>query len=375
MINKNLTANKRNSLIYSFNFILLSAVLIASAFFSSAAYCAPSPADSEEVSSEARDAFLSNAEFEKAKSVIDNFLKALLAGDKSYERYTTPEVGEECIGNFYMVDKYIIKNYKRTLSVNNYGEAACVYDGGDETVRQEFNLIKNSDGELKINSISEKRYIKMNENRRKCYLNTRAVYKTASLLQVLYENMQLPSMVDFELLKSKKLLNEPVSCPSNGTISIAIDKNNDSQNNEVIARCSIHGDFFELYKLDDKLSMDYDKYNLKIDKDEEAILNRIGGELYKAFVKLQPVEDAFYAQYEKQNTSEMFRLLNQALTVDKRLGNMYITLIRAFRAAGNEKSAREIYDMAIKVYPEWEELKNVLNEKQAALDGGDDIED
>ncbi|HOD39398.1 MAG TPA: hypothetical protein PKL57_02470, partial [Candidatus Wallbacteria bacterium] len=142
-----------------------------------------------------------------------------------------------------------------------------------------------------------------------------------------------------------------------------------------IARCSIHGDFFELYKLDDKLSMDYDKYNQKIDKDEESILNRISGELYKAFVKLQPIEDAFYAQYEKQNTSEMFRLLNQALTVDKRLGNMYITLIRAFRAAGNEKSAHEIYDMAIKVYPGWEELKNVLNEKQAALDGGDDIED
>ncbi len=341
----------------------------------SASYCAQSQAGNEDAPSEARDAFLSNAEFDKAKAAVDNFLNALLAGDKSYERFITPEVGEECISNFYMVDKYIIKNYKRSISVNNYGEAACVYEGGDETVRQEFNLIKNADGELKINSISEKRYIKMNENRRKCYLNTRAVYKTASLLQILYENMQLPAKVDFELLKSKKLLNEPVSCPSNGTISITIDKNNDSQNNEVIARCSIHGDFFELYKLDDKLSMDYDKYNQKIDKDEESILNRISGELYKAFVKLQPIEDAFYAQYEKQNTSEMFRLLNQALTVDKRLGNMYITLIRAFRAAGNEKSAHEIYDMAIKVYPGWEELKNVLNEKQAALDGGDDIED
>jgi hypothetical protein len=349
-------------------------VMLAAACGSAAPGAAQQPPEGEDAGSEAREAFLPSSDFSRASAVIDEFLKSLLESGSNYERFVTTEIGGECVNNFYMIDRHIIKNYKRAITVNGFGEASCVYDGDGETIKQEFNLVKNAGGELKINSISEKRYIKMNDARRQCYLNSRAVYKAASLLQVLYEDMQLPAKVDFELLKTKGLLADGVSCPRSAEITLSVDRNNDSQNYEVIARCSMHGDFFELYKLDDKLAMNFDKYNAMIDKDEEAILNRIGGVLYKAFLKIQPVEDAFYAQYEKQNTAEMFKLLNQALTIDKRLGNMYITLIRAYRAAGNEKSAREIFDMAAKVYPGWAELSNALSEKQVSPDG-DDIED
>lgn len=356
---------------------LTAAIVIAvtAACCCAAPVAALQPPEGEDAGSEAREAFLPASDFSRASAVIDEFLKSLLESGSNYERFVTTEIGGECVNNFYMIDRHIIKNYKRAITVNGFGEASCVYEGDGETIKQEFNLVKNAGGELKINSISEKRYIKMNGARRQCYLNTRAVYKAASLLQVLYEDMQLPAKVDFALLKTKGLLAEGVSCPMSAEITLGVDKNNDSQNNEVIARCSVHGDFFELYKLDDKLTMDLDKYNAMIDKDEEAILNRIGGPLYKAFLKIQPVEDAFYAQYEKQNAAEMFKLLNQALTIDKRLGNMYITLIRAYRAAGNEKAARAIYDMAAKVYPGWVELRNSLSEKLLSPDGDDDIEE
>jgi len=342
------------------------------------AYCASDAAgDTEEAALEYREAFLAKQDFAKASALIDDFLKSLVNKDKSYERFVTVEIGEDCVNNFYMIDRNIIKNYKRSITVNSYGEASCVYEGNGEIIKQEFILIKNEEGALKINSVSEKRYVTMDAGRRGCYLNTRAVYKAASLLPVLYENMQLPETVSFELLKKQKLLKEEVKCPQNANIFISIDKNSESQNYEVIARCALHGDFFELYKLDDKISADYEKYNQQIDKDEEAIMKRIGGPLYEAFLKIQPIEDAFYEQYERQNPAEMLKHLNRALVIDKRLGNMYITLIRAYRAANDEKSAREIYDMAIKVYPRWEDLKNVFDEKNISPDdGGDDeIED
>lgn len=340
------------------------------------AYCLSDAAgDTEEAALEYREAFLSKDDLNKASALIDDFLKSLISKDKSYERFVTVEIGEDCVNNFYMIDLNIIKNYKRSITVNSYGEATCVYEGGREIIKQEFTLVKNEDGAIKINSISEKRYVTMNASRRECYLNTRAVYKAASLLPVLYENMQLPETVSFELLKKEKLLKEEVKCPQNANIFISIDKNSESQNYEVIARCALHGDFFELYKLDDKIAADYEKYNQQIDKDEQAVIKRIGGELYEAFLKIQPIEDAFYEQYERQNPSEMLKHLNRALAIDKRLGNMYITLIRAYRAAKDEKSARAIYDMAVKVYPRWEELKSVFDEKNISPDdGGDDDE-
>lgn len=352
------------------------AVMFALFIFSAAAYASAAgpAAETDDGGSEAREAFLAQADLAKASALVDDFLQSLLSPGNGYERYVTTEIGSECVNNFYMIDRHIIKNYKRSITVNAYGEAVCVYEGDGEIIKQEFNLVKNADG-VRINSISEKRYVKMNEHRRQCYLNTRAVYKAASLLQVLYDDMQLPEKVSFDLLKEKGLLSDSVSCPRGADIKVLVDRNIDSQNYEVIARCSMHGDFFELYKLDDKLAMDFDKYNAGIDRDEDAILSRIGGPLYKAFLKLQPIEDAFYSQYEKQNTSEMFKYLNQALAVDKRLGNMYLTLIRAFRAAGNEKSAREVYDMASKVYPRWAELKNSLTEKSVSPDGDDEIDD
>ncbi len=324
--------------------------------------------ENDETSIEYKEAFLTtNSEINNASAIIENFLKSTLAGDKSYERYVTPEIGDECINNFYMIDRNIIKNYKCSIKVNNYGEAACLYEGDDETIKQEFNLIKTTEGALKINSISEKRYIKMNAGRRTCYLNTRAVYKAASLLPVLYPNMLLPDKVDFDLLETKKLLKEKIVCPQGGKITISIEKNNDSQNYEVIARCSLHGDFFELYKLDDKISLDYDNYNKQIDHDEQIVLKRIGGDLYSSFLKLQPIEDAFYAQYERQNVSEMNTKINQALAIDKRLGNMYLTMIRAYRAADDEKSAHDMQAAALKVYPECNELKNIFNEKKPSF--------
>lgn len=380
-INKN---NENNSVANSMMPLKILDILLLALFFALAcnpagmAYCASDAAgDTEEAAVEYREAFLAKQDFTKASALIEDFLKSLVNKDKTYERFVTAEIGEDCVNNFYMIDRNIIKNYKRSIVVNNYGEASCVYEGNGEIIKQEFILIKNEEGALKINSVSEKRYVTMDAGRRGCYLNTRAVYKAASLLPVLYENMQLPETVSFELLKKQKLLNEEVKCPQNASIFISIDKNSESQNYEVIARCALHGDFFELYKLDDKLAADYEKYNQQIDKDEEAIMKRIGGPLYEAFLKIQPIEDAFYEQYERQNPSEMLKHLNRALAIDKRLGNMYITLIRAYRAANDEKSARGIYDMAVKVYPRWEDLKNVFNEKNISPDdGGDDeIED
>lgn len=379
---RNYKGSKNNSEFNSAPPLKLINILLLALFFAlacapaGAAYCAPdAPPDTEEAAAEYKEAFLTKQDYAKASALLEDFLKSLVNKDKSYERYATAEIGEDCVNNFYMIDRNIIKNYKRSITVNNYGEASCIYDGDGEVIKQEFTLIKNEEGALKINSISEKRYIKMNSARRSCHLNTRAVYKAASLLPVLYENMRLPETVGFELLKKQKLLKAEVKCPQNANIFITVDKNSESQNYEVIARCAVHGDFFELYKLDDKISADYEKYNRQIDKDEEAVMKRIGGTLYEAFLKIQPVEDAFYEQYERQNPSEMLRHLKRALVIDKRLGNMYITIIRAFRAANNEKSAREIYDMAVKVYPRWEELKNVFNEKNISPDdGGDDDE-
>ncbi len=395
MVKKSLTGNKKNSEnknknnktennsgmnsilpLKNLNILLLALFFALVCNPARTAYCLPDAAgDTEEAALEYREAFLSKDDFNKASASIDAFLKSLINKDKSYERFVTAEIGEDCVNNFYMIDLNIIKNYKRSITVNSYGEATCVYEGGGEIIKQEFTLVKNEDGAIKINSISEKRYVTMNASRRECYLNTRAVYKAASLLPVLYENMQLPETVSFELLKKEKLLKEDIKCPQNADIFISIDKNSESQNYEVIARCALHGDFFELYKLDDKIAADYEKYNQQIDKDEQAVIKRIGGELYEAFLKIQPIEDAFYEQYERQNPSEMLKHLNRALVIDKRLGNMYITLIRAYRAAKDEKSARTIYDMAVKVYPRWEELKNVFNEKNISPDdGGDDDE-
>lgn len=393
MVKKSLTGNKKNNENINKNMVNNSGmnsilplknlnILLLALFFAlvcnpaRTAYCLPDAAgDTEEAALEYREAFLSKDDFNKASASIDDFLKSLINKDKSYERFVTAEIGEDCVNNFYMIDLNIIKNYKRSITVNSYGEATCVYEGGGEIIKQEFTLVKNEDGAIKINSISEKRYVTMNASRRECYLNTRAVYKAASLLPVLYENMQLPETVSFELLKKEKLLKEDVKCPQNADIFISIDKNSESQNYEVIARCALHGDFFELYKLDDKIAADYEKYNQQIDKDEQAVIKRIGGELYEAFLKIQPIEDAFYEQYERQNPSEMLKHLNRALVIDKRLGNMYITLIRAYRAAKDDKSARTIYDMAVKVYPRWEDLKNVFNEKNISPDdGGDDDE-
>ncbi len=365
-----------NSPLILLNIFLLSVFIVLARIPAGPAYCASNePSDTEEAAPEYKEAFLAKQDYAKASALLEAFLKSAVNKDKSYQRYVTSEIGEDCVNNFYMIDSNIIKNYKRSITVNSYGELSCKYEGGGEVIKQEFTLIKNEEGDLKINSISEKRYIKMNSARRACYLNTRAVYKAASLLPVLYENMQLPELVSFELLKKYKLLKEEVKCPQNADIFITVDKNSESQNYEVIARCAVHGDFFELYKLDDKLAADYEKYNQQIDKDELAVIKRIGGTLYEAFLKIQPIEDAFYEQYERQNPAEMLKHLNRALVIDKRLGNMYITLIRAFRAANNEKAAREIYDMAIKVYPLWQELKNVFNEKNISYDDiGDDDE-
>lgn len=348
--------------------ILLIAFILSfnlSSFFARPAITA---GDAEESAAESKEVILKNEDLAQSKKIIDDYLNSLNLSDKSYERYITTELTDEYIQNSYMVDKYIIKNYKRNIETNINGDAVCIYEGDGEIIKQEFGLIKNHDGEIKVNSMSEKRYQKMNAKRRECYLNTRAVYKIASLLQVFYPDMQLPSSVDFELLKSKALLDGGITCPSSGTLSIGIVKNADSQNYEVLVHCSVHGDFFELYKLDEKLKVDFDKYNKDIDSDEESVLKKISGASYKSFQKIQPIEDAFYAAFEKQNIVEMFNFFNQALTIDTRLGNIYLTMIRAYKTVKNDKGASEIYNMAIKVYPNWEELKNVLSEKNAAED-------
>jgi len=313
------------------------------------------------------------SETRAAASIVKEFLDSLAAGDKNHEKLISTEITEVDLHNNYFIDRYILKNYKRAVEINPSGEAVCTYTGDGETIRQEFSVIRDTPKTLKINSISEKRYQKMNANRRKCYLNTRAVYKAASLLAGFYEDMTVPAGVDFETLRSKKLLKEVPKCPDGGEIKLALVRGTDSANLEVLACCSRHGDFFEIYKLDDRVAYDYEKYNRDVDAEEMPILEKLAGEAYFLSLKLQPIENAFYAALEKKDTAAMQESLKQALKIDGRLANMYLTLIRALRQAGNEKAARETYDTAAKVYPKWAALKESLTEKLQKSDDDEEM--
>ncbi len=315
----------------------------------------------------------SEAETKAAGSIIKEFLDSLAAGDKSHEKLISTEITEVDLHNNYFIDRHILKNYKRSVEINPSGEAVCTYTGDGETIRQEFSVIRDTPKTLKINSISEKRYQKMNDNRRKCYLNTRAVYKVASLLNAFYEDMQVPPGVDFETLRSKKLLRDIPKCPDGGEIKLALVRGTDSANLEVLASCSRHGDFFEMYKLDDRIAYDYEKYNRDVDAEEAPVLEKLAGDAYLQSLKLQPIENAFYAALEKKDAAAMQESLKQALKIDNKLANMYLTIIRTLRQAGNEKAAREVYDTAVKVYPKWAALKESLTEKLQRSDDDEEM--
>lgn len=300
-------------------------------------------------------------ELEKAKELINNFLNSFLDSKKQYKQFITSEVDDEYLKNTYIIDKYIIKNYKRNIIVNKFGEASCTYEGDFELIVQEFNLVK-VDNEIKINFISEKRYLKMNENRRRCYINTRAIYKIIGILPNLQKDMSVPKRITWNMLKEYGLIKNEIICPEKFEISFVLTKNTEAQHDEIIAKCSKHGDFFELYKFDDKVNLDFNKYNLQIDKEEEEVISKIAGPLYKTFLKIRQIEDKFYENYEKSNLNEMFNLLKEAMKIDKRLGYMYTTIIRLAKTLKNEKIANEVYNIAKSVYPDWSELKNVLNE-------------
>ncbi|HNY10828.1 MAG TPA: hypothetical protein PKK26_04465 [Candidatus Wallbacteria bacterium] len=315
----------------------------------------------------------SESEKKAAANIINEFLDSIAAGNNNYEKLISTEVTEIDLHNNYFIDGYILKNYKRAVEINPSGDAICTYTGDGETIRQEFNIIRDTPQALKINSISEKRYQKMNDKRRKCYLNTRAVYKVASLLNNFYEDMQAPAGVNFETLKSKKLLKDIPKCPEDGEIKLALVRGTDSANLEVIASCSRHGDFYEIYKLDDRIALDYEKYNRDVDAEEAPILEKLAGEAYFQSLKLAPAENAFYAALEKKDTAAMQEAMKQALKIDNKLANMYLTIIRSLRQAGNEKAAREAYETAIKVYPKWTALKESLTEKLQKSDEDEEM--
>jgi len=225
-----------------------------------------------------------------------------------------------------------------------------------------MSIRKEHDGDLKINSIGEKRYVRMDSKRRQCYVNTKTVYLVSGVLNALAEDMEISSAVTFDLLKEKGLLKEPVKCPDGGDIAIKVVKSPDGQSNDVLAQCSRHGDFYELYKIDDRAGFDFDKYNKEVDAEQAILIDKLAGNVYKTFLKIQPIESAFYEASEAQNVKMMQERLASAQKIDRRLGHMYIYMIKALRKAKDEKGAKEIFDQASKIYPKWDALKKSMKE-------------
>lgn len=318
----------------------------------------PAPAESGNID----ETKLTDAEMKSAAALVESFLASMLSPGKDYDKFITTEVTDSYIENFYMIDRFIIKNYRRAVQVRPDGEALVTYTGPDETIIQEMTVRKEHDGALKINSLGEKRYVRMSPKRRQCYINTRTIYLVSAVLNALTENMELPAEVTFDLLKSKGLLREPVKCPDGGEIAIKVVKSPDGQSNDVLPQCSKHGDLYELYKIDDRSGFDFDKYNKEIDAEQAILSDKIAGDVYKTFLKIQPFENTFYEAIEAQNLKLAADRLAEAVKIDRRVGHMYLNMIKAYRKARDEKKAREIFDQAAKVYPKWEALKKSLTE-------------
>ncbi|MEZ7890601.1 MAG: hypothetical protein QMC67_02525 [Candidatus Wallbacteria bacterium] len=358
--------------IYLLIFLLLCS-LISSAFFNVSNAAAEVAAVSE-VQSEKTEVVLSDDELKSGKELFRQFLDSVLLGDKSYEKYIVNEINDSYIQNNYIIDNYIIKNYKTEIELQKNGEGVCTYNGPDEIIKQEFSLTKTHDNQLKIDTISEKRYIKMNPKRRQCYINTRAIYKAASILESLTAEMEVPAAINYDILKANGLIKEELKCPGGGVITFNKIKSGDSNDFDLIAHCDMHGDFFELYKIEEKVLANPDKYNKDLDNDEAPVLEKISGDTYKKFQKIQPFETAFYNAMEKKDVQAMRDNLNKASQIDVHLGNMYLVFIRMLRELKDEKTAKEIFDIAIKVYPNWKDLKNSLSEKlQQHIDEEDGI--